>query len=130
MSLFDLIEPHAVEDVWERVTLTPRERFERFHARNPHVYELLEGMAAQVWRSGRRRIGIATLVESLRWQYWLTTEDCSRDFKIDNSLRAPYARLIMERNPDWKGLFALRESGFDDYPVAPGITLAQKEQND
>ena len=109
MSLFDLIEPHAVEDVWERVTLTPRERFEKYHERNPHVYQLLEDMARRVWQSGRRRIGIATLVESLRWQYWLATEDCSRDFKIDNTFRAYYSRLILENNPQWAGLFALRE---------------------
>lgn len=108
-TLFDLIEIHHAEGVRERVTLTPRERFTNFHARNPQAYDLLEGMAERVWTSGRRRIGIATLVESLRWQYWIATEDCSRDFKIDNTHRAYYARLILDLHPEWEGLFALRE---------------------
>ncbi len=111
-TLFDLIDPtplHASLPEWEHQTLTIRERFENFHRANPHAYTLLEDMAHRVWQTGRRRIGIATLVESLRWQYWIATEDISCDFKIDNSYRAYYARLLLERHPEWAGLFALRE---------------------
>ena len=97
MTLLDLIDT------------TPRERFEEFHARNPQVYAQLERMALTVWALGRRRIGIATLVENLRWNYWMVTDDPTSDFRLNNNHRAYYARLLMERNPEWEGLFELRE---------------------
>ena len=82
---------------------------EKFHAENPHVYRSLVVMA-QNFRAAypARRIGIATLWENLRYTLMMTIVN-ETDFKLNNSHRAFYSRLIMAENPGLEGLFQLRE---------------------
>ena len=88
--------------------------FDRFHADNPKVYETLVRLAREwVGRTGRHKLGIATLFERARWEIALATTDA--DFKLNNSYRAYYARLIMRREPDLSGLFDLRASEADQW---------------
>jgi hypothetical protein len=88
--------------------------FDRFHADNPKVYETLVRLAREwVERTGRHKLGIATLFERARWEIALATTDA--DFKLNNSYRAYYARLIMLREPDLAGLFDLRASEADQW---------------
>lgn len=88
--------------------------FERFHAANPRVYEVLVRLAREwVGRTGRHKLGIATLYERTRWEIALATSD--PDFKLNNNFRAYYARLIMLREPDLDGLFDLRASEADEW---------------
>lgn len=88
--------------------------FDRFHADNPRVYEVLVRLAREwVARTGRHKLGIATLYERTRWEIALATSD--PDFKLNNNFRAYYARLIMLREPDLAGLFDLRASEADEW---------------
>lgn len=88
--------------------------FERFHTANPRVYEVLVRLAREwVGRTGRHKLGIATLYERTRWEIALATSD--PDFKLNNNFRAYYARLIMLREPDLDGLFDLRASEADEW---------------
>jgi hypothetical protein len=88
--------------------------FDRFHANNPHVYKTLVALARQwVSRTGRSKLGIATLFERARWEIAVTT--VGDDFRLNNSHRAYYARLIMLREPDLAGLFDLRASEADQW---------------
>ena len=81
-------------------------RFEEFHDENPHVYRNLELLAARAHRAGASRIGIGMLFEVLRWEHTLrTTGD---EFKLNNSFRSRYVRLMLERHPEWDGLFETR----------------------
>ena len=86
------------------------EKFIQFHNDNPHVYKTLV-MMARAFRRRRpdQQIGIATLWESLRWDYLISikTDD---DFKLNNNYKAFYARLIMESNRDLDGIFEIRDS--------------------
>lgn len=92
---------------------TTAERFAEFHLKSPDVYHTLVALARQwVERTGRRRLGIATLYERARWEIAVTTSD--PDFKLNNSYRAYYARLIMAREPDLQELFATRKSQADE----------------
>jgi hypothetical protein len=86
---------------------TIEDNFNVFHNRNPHVYKNLVDMAKE-YRLQRRscRVGIATLWEALRWSYLITTTD--DDFKLNNSYRALYARIIMANEPELRGLFETR----------------------
>jgi hypothetical protein len=93
----DALPPHA----------TIQQRFEAFHAQNPHVYEHLVSMARRLHARGRRRIGIAMLFETMRYQYAVSTD--GDDFKLNNNFRSRYARLIMQRHPDLDGVFETRE---------------------
>lgn len=89
-------------------------KFEEFHANNPKVYETLVRLARQwVSTTGRHKIGIGALTERTRWEIAIATSD--PDFKINNSYRAWYARLIMRQEPDLAGLFELRASEADSW---------------
>lgn len=81
--------------------------FERFHRDNPRVYEELVRLARQAV-AGRRlaRVGIGMLWEVLRWHFWLQTTDV--EFKLNNNHRSRYARLIMDSEPDLRGVFETR----------------------
>jgi hypothetical protein len=85
--------------------LTLEQRFEAFHAANPHVYDHLRRLALDARRKGRQ-MGIKALYEVLRWQYAMATTD--DDYKLNNSYTSFYARLLMEREPELAGYFETR----------------------
>ena len=87
--------------------VTPAERFWQFHQQNPRVYVELKQLALELVEHGRTHIGIAMIYEVLRWQVALRTK--GDPYRLNNDYRAYYARLLMERNPEWEGLFELRE---------------------
>jgi len=80
--------------------------FWQFHRENPNVYRELVRLARQMKGAGRTRYGIASLFEVVRWHRALVTTDL--DFKINNSYRSRYARLIMDTEPDLKDFFETR----------------------
>lgn len=101
-TLLDLI------DVQMPGKATPAEKFERFHSANPIVFLKLQEMTEEMVERGRNRIGIATLFEVLRWNFYLRTNDPESEFKLNNDYRAFYARLLMDRHPEWGQIFELR----------------------
>lgn len=90
------------------------ERFEQFHEDNPVVYVTMCHLARE-WmaRTGHRRMGISQLTERCRWEIAMRTND--PEFKINNTYRAYYARLIMANEPDLADVFELRTSAADDW---------------
>lgn len=87
------------------------ERFSDFLQANPQVYALLRRFALEAKRSGRRRLGIAALFERVRWH--LDVETKGDSFKLNNSMRAYMARLLMEQEPELRGFFEIRKSKAD-----------------
>tara|TARA_Y100001970_G_scaffold82815_1_gene104830 strand:+ start:1740 stop:2069 length:330 start_codon:yes stop_codon:yes gene_type:complete len=93
-----------------RQKLTIKERFWEFHQANPHVYRALVDLARQLARQGHRRLGMKMLFEVLRWQSMIKTfNPDGSDFKLSNDYTAYYARLIMSREHDLKGIFKTKE---------------------
>ena len=84
-----------------------QQRFEAFHAANPHIYDTLVRMARTLRERGRKRIGIAMLFEVLRWNHGIRTTDT--EFKLNNNFRSRYARLIARQEPDLAEVFERRE---------------------
>ena len=75
---------------------------------NPRVYGEVVRLARE-WRAihgPTSRVGIATLWEHLRWSSGIATT--GDDFKLNNTWRAPMARLVMAREPDLAGVFETR----------------------
>jgi hypothetical protein len=101
LDLEPLVVPTSEADA------TIQERFEMFHAQNPWVLRAYEKLATDWVAKGNKRLGIGMLTEIIRWQYGRQTT--GSDFKLDNNFRSRYARLIMDRNPGWAGLFETRE---------------------
>lgn len=85
-------------------------RFAEFHAANPHIYAEIVKMARRARARGAERIGIKMLWEALRWQLAVETGRVDGDtFRLNNVFTAHYARLVMEQEPDLRGIFETRE---------------------
>lgn len=87
--------------------VTLADRFAAFHKANPHVYEAIKRKARLLIARGRKRIGIAEIVEELRYDYRMQTE--KDEWKMNNSYRAFYARLLVNEDPHlYAGVIELR----------------------
>lgn len=86
---------------------TIQERFEAFHAANPHVYVALRNLAVSYKRAGARHGGMKMLFEVLRYRSALRTQ--GDPYKLNNVFTPLYARLLMEREAELAGFFELRE---------------------
>ena len=62
------------------------------------VRDALEALAAQ-WLSRHAKVGVKSLGESLRWTSGLQVE--GDPYRINNSYLSRYARLLIERHPEW-----------------------------
>ena len=83
-------------------------RFETFHRLNPHVYDGLVRLAYMAIARGRTRIGIDLLAATLVWESMMQTSDPNSTFKLNRNYTSRYARLIMDNEPGFEGLFELR----------------------
>ena len=72
-------------------------KFADFHAKNPHILAELERRAIRLLQVGARRIGVKAIWESLRYDALIRTD--TREWKLNNSYTASYARLLIDRNP-------------------------------
>lgn len=93
--------------------LTLAQRFERFDAANPRVFQTLRELAYEwIEQTGRRKLAIATLFEVARWRIAIQTT--GEPFRLNNDFRSWYARKLMREVPDLDGVFELRRSVADE----------------
>jgi hypothetical protein len=83
------------------------QKFKRFHDLNPQVFNELVELALKMKRAGRKRYGINSLIEVVRWHRNLNTQ--GDEFKINNNFAPFYSRIIMLKAPELEGFFNLRE---------------------
>jgi hypothetical protein len=88
---------------------TIQARFEEFHATNPWVFEEIVRLAQGLADRGHQRFGIGMVFEVLRWQRLMHTEDPASTFKLNNTYRSRYARLLAAKHPDLGRRLELRE---------------------
>jgi hypothetical protein len=88
--------------------MTIQETFEAFHAANPWVLRAFEQLTED-WLKGHRKVGMKMLAEVLRWQHSRRTTTQGRSFKLNNNHTSRYARLLIERHPEWEQAFETRE---------------------
>ena len=88
--------------------VTRAEKFEEFHRANPHVLTNLEALTDKLIRRGQKHIGIGYLFEILRYESFMRTVDPDSEFKLNNNLRSRYARLLLERHPEWSEVISVR----------------------
>ena len=107
-TFHDILVPplNAVEAGTAR---TIQEKFEKFHAINPTVFNLLVALARQMKSRGRRKIGIGMLYEVLRWNYYQSTDDPNSDYKLCNNYRSRYARKMMAEHHELQDFITFRE---------------------
>jgi hypothetical protein len=98
--------------------LTVTERFEAFHALNPHVYTTLVRLARRYKQAtGEDKQSVQRLVEIARWDEKIRTHG-ENGFEINNDFRPFYSRLIMWRERDLRGVFDLRRAPEADAWIA------------
>ena len=90
------LSPLVTPDYAPEATIA--ERFEAFHAANPHVADALEVLAGQ-WLARHRKVGVKALIERLRWEAGVQTD--ATDYRLNNTLTSRYARLLIDRHPEW-----------------------------
>lgn len=83
-------------------------KFEEFDEANPHVYKLVVRYALEVLASGKKRIGINTIFERIRWYTDIETNSFD-SFKINQNFTPYYARKFMRDYPQYQGLFQTRK---------------------
>ncbi len=86
---------------------TIQARFDEFHAANPWVYDELAALARQAQKRGHSKIGIELLFAVCRWERLMRTTG-SDGFKLNDHFTSRYARLLMQREPDLRGMFETR----------------------
>lgn len=83
-------------------------KFWVFHQQNPHVYEHLKKLAFQFLdRRPSRDLSINMIFEVMRWEVAFSTSD--EDYKLNNSYRSRYARLLMWSESRLNDRFETRE---------------------
>lgn len=82
-------------------------KFERYHAENPNVYDLFVRYVKEVIAAGHKRYSANAIFERIRWHVMVETR--GDKFKLNNNYRAFYARMFMERNPQFEGFFETRK---------------------
>lgn len=89
-----------------------KERFEAFHAGNPHVYQELRGLAREVQGRGYRKFGIRPLWERLRWKNMFEVTDPDSIYKLNDHYKEFYSRMLMEE-AEFTDFFTKRRSRAD-----------------
>lgn len=98
-----------LHDAAEQV-FTIQERFEQFHRAHPDVFAELVELARRWKAKGGGRWSIDAAFQVLRWERVMANlPDPNEVFKLNNTYRSRYARLIMRDCPDLGGIFELRE---------------------
>lgn len=101
--------PESAAPKWPEPTReTPLDqRFWVYHEANPVLYDTLARLALTAVQQGKRHIGAKALWERMRWELWMAAD--GDEFALNNNFTSRYARLLMAREPELRGVFELRE---------------------
>lgn len=89
--------------------LTIQEKFEKYHAHNPYVYQLFLNYAYEVKQAGFVKYSAWAIMNRIRWHHDINTPQ-KGEFKISNDYIAWYARKAIEDCPlQFKGFFKLKK---------------------
>lgn len=88
---------------------TITDEFERFHTANPWLYEELCRLA-RLWKKNTGRCcNISMLWENVRFNHGIKAlANPGDEWCLNNNYRSRYARMIMDNEPDLKGMFRTR----------------------
>lgn len=87
--------------------LTIEQRFRKWLAENPGIYDAVVRLAREVKAKGKSRCGMKALFERVRWDLWLDAR--GDEFRMNNIYSSRLAREVMRREPDLTEFFETRE---------------------
>jgi hypothetical protein len=98
--------------------VTIKERFDRFHAANPRVWELFVRFANEAIARGRHNLGARMIWERIRWETEVVTHDPTAlgrsEYRLNDHYPPYDARLFMKTDPQHAGFFNTRHVQADD----------------
>lgn len=92
-----------------------RQRFEKFHAANPRVWELFKLFTLQLIHRGFKHYSADAIVHRIRWH--AAIEATCEVAKVNNCHTAHYARLFHNEFPEHAGFFRNRAMISGKYPI-------------
>jgi len=108
------IDMEAIQSEMSLTTESKSEQaFWKFHEANPTVYETLVRYARE-WKRYNpisKPVGIDLLYARIRWDFSVATTTPNK-FKLSNNHKPYYARLIMVKEPQLKGIFVTKKQKF------------------
>jgi len=84
-----------------------KEGFEKFNAKNPHIYKAFEAQVLKAIEKGRTKISAKLVINWIRWSEFLKTDDLN--FSINDAFQSYYARHFVEKNPEHANIFDFRK---------------------
>lgn len=96
--------------------MTIQQRFEDFHAANPHVYTLFKRYAYDLMKAGHRRLSANLIVNRIRWESAVTTTGsgwhvaAGKPFLINDNFSNRYARMFVQQFPMHADKFEFRST--------------------
>jgi hypothetical protein len=96
------------------------QQFQEFDELNPDVYDEFKRMAWVAQRKGHSCLGIHLLLNVIRWEIAMKTEDPNHDFKICTSYCPFYARKLAVERVVPPTFFEFRTSLADYYDYVSG----------
>ncbi len=85
-----------------------KQRFDRFHAANPWVWERFEKYTLELIARGVKHYGSKTIWEHMRYMHDLQTESTD-GLKLNNNYTPYYARLFKQEHPGHSDFFSFRK---------------------
>lgn len=97
------------DPLWLTEPATKIERaFAAFHEAHPEVWAQLEFQSMSAFRHGAARVSVADMIEDLRRVPGTLTSSTDHRYKINNSFRSLYARLLIHHHPSLAQVIELR----------------------
>lgn len=87
-------------------------QFLKFHARNPHIYDLFCAYANQLILAGNLRASGTAILERIRWDSMVSTT--GDRYKVSQRWAMFYTRMFMLQHPKHSNFFATRRTNFDN----------------
>jgi|GEM_PF-740777 len=84
-----------------------REGFEQFNTQNPHIFKAFEQQALSAINKGRKKISAKLIINWIRWHEFLESTDLN--FCINDAYQSYYARLFVEKYPQYIDKFEFRK---------------------
>ena len=98
--------PYTLEGVWPKAAEKCVKLFGSFT--EPTLeYGSSVKFAFEAYDAGMRRIGIAFLIERIRWEEEVVRR--TDGYKINNNHKPFYSRRLMRKHPELNGLFVTRK---------------------
>lgn len=88
-------------------TINTTKDFQKYHVKNPSVYEVFKKLAFESKKIGHKRFSARGLFQIMRWK--MGGKIKNDNFKYNNNYTPYYVRLLEIEHPDFIGFFEKRK---------------------